>query len=77
MPAACAPSSASWPLLPPSIPVAPDASSSRRRGIGVQYCHGVMAHPFEAHAWVEYHGEVVNDIPEHVRAFARLPAQLP
>lgn len=49
----------------------------RRRGVAAQYCQGVMAYPFEAHAWVEYRGEVLNDIPEHVESFARLPAQLP
>ena len=49
----------------------------RRRGIAVQYCQGVMAYPFEAHAWVEYAGEVLNDIPEHAVSFARLPAPLP
>jgi hypothetical protein len=49
----------------------------RRRGIAVRYCHGVMAHPFEAHAWLEYRGEVINDIVEHATQFARLPDQLP
>jgi hypothetical protein len=49
----------------------------RRGGIAVQYCQGVMAYPFEAHAWVEYAGEVLNDIPEHAASFARLPAPLP
>jgi hypothetical protein len=49
----------------------------RRRGIAVQYCQGVMAYPFEAHAWVEYAGEVLNDVQEHAVSFARLPAPLP
>jgi hypothetical protein len=49
----------------------------RRCGVAVRYCQGVQPHPFEAHAWVEYLGEVVNDVPEHVRFFARLPEQLP
>lgn len=49
----------------------------RSRGIAVQYCQGVMAYPFEAHAWVEYDGAVLNDIPEHAASFARLPAPLP
>jgi hypothetical protein len=49
----------------------------RRQGIGVKYCQGVQPHPFEAHAWVEYRGEVINDFSEHTRCFARLPDQLP
>ena len=34
-------------------------------------------YPFQAHAWIEYRGEVVNDVPEHAGFFARLPEQLP
>lgn len=49
----------------------------RQQGIGVKYCQGVQPHPFEAHAWIEYQGEVINDFKEHVRLFARLPVQLP
>ena len=49
----------------------------RRHGVAVKYCQGVMARPFEAHAWIEYRGEVVNDIAEHANQFARLPDQLP
>jgi Transglutaminase-like superfamily len=49
----------------------------RRRGVDVKYCQGVQPHPFEAHAWVEYRGEVINDFSEHTRCFARLPDQLP
>jgi hypothetical protein len=49
----------------------------RKRGVAVQYCQGVASRPFEAHAWLEYRGEVINDIAEHARRFARLPAQLP
>jgi hypothetical protein len=37
----------------------------------------VQPYPFQAHAWIEYQGEVVNDVPEHARFFARLPEQLP
>jgi Transglutaminase-like superfamily len=49
----------------------------RRRGVAVSYCHGVQPQPFEAHAWLEYRGEAINDVPEHVRRFARLPDLLP
>jgi hypothetical protein len=48
----------------------------RRKGIGVHYYQGVRPYPFQAHAWVEYRGEVINDVPEHVAQFARLPDQL-
>jgi hypothetical protein len=49
----------------------------RRQGVPVRYCHGVQPSPLTAHAWVEYGGEVVNDVAEHVREFSRLPDQLP
>lgn len=49
----------------------------RRQGIAVAYCQGVMPCPFQAHAWIEFEGEVVNDVAEHARQFARLPLQLP
>lgn len=49
----------------------------RRRGAAVTFCQGVQPHPFQAHAWVEYGGTVINDAAEHVKAFARLPEQLP
>ncbi len=49
----------------------------RRQGVAVKYCHGVQPSPLAAHAWVEYQGEVVNDVPEHVDEFSRLPEQLP
>ncbi len=49
----------------------------RRRGAEVTYCQGVQARPFLAHAWVEYGGEPINDVAEHVRQFARLPEGLP
>lgn len=49
----------------------------RRQGIPVRYCHGVQPHPFLAHAWIEYNGEPLNDVPEHVKHFARLPDILP
>jgi hypothetical protein len=49
----------------------------RRQGVAVRYCHGVQPYPFEAHAWIEYRGEPINDVPEHVRGFARLQGELP
>jgi hypothetical protein len=41
----------------------------RRRGVAVRYRMGVQMYPFLAHAWVEYRGEPINDVPEHVRRF--------
>jgi hypothetical protein len=49
----------------------------RRQGVPVKYCHGVQPWPLLSHAWVEYRGEVVNDVPERVSEFSRLPEQLP
>jgi hypothetical protein len=49
----------------------------RRQGIAVKYCQGVQAHPFVAHAWVEYRDEPVNDVIEHVQLYAPLPSPLP
>lgn len=49
----------------------------RRQGVPVRYCHGVQPWPLTSHAWVEYRGEVVNDVPERVSEFSRLPDQLP
>ena len=49
----------------------------RRKCVAVKYCQGVQAYPFQAHAWVEYRNEVINDVPEHAHFFARLPDQLP
>jgi hypothetical protein len=49
----------------------------RRQGVSVRYCHGVRPSPLSAHAWIEYDGEVINDVPEHVKEFSRLPDQLP
>jgi hypothetical protein len=48
----------------------------RRQGVGVRYCQGVQAYPFAAHAWVEYRGEPINDVAEHVKWFTRLPEEL-
>ncbi len=49
----------------------------RQQGAAVQYCHGVQPLPLMSHAWVEYRGEVINDVPERVKEFSRLPDQLP
>jgi hypothetical protein len=49
----------------------------RRQGVAAVYCQGVQPYPFQAHAWIEYQGEIINDVPEHARFFARLPEQLP
>lgn len=49
----------------------------RRRGVAVVYRQGVMPHPFQAHAWIEYRGEVITDVAEHARQFVLLPDQLP
>jgi transglutaminase-like putative cysteine protease len=49
----------------------------RRDGIAARYCQGVKPYPFQAHAWVEYRGEPINDVAEHAGQFARLPEQLP
>ena len=49
----------------------------RRHGISVQMRLGIQRYPFMAHAWVEYRGVPINDVPEHVRIFTALdpPAQ--
>jgi hypothetical protein len=49
----------------------------RSQGVAVKFRMGVQAHPFAAHAWVEYRGEVLNDVPEHLKAFAPLADDLP
>lgn len=49
----------------------------RRQGVPVGYCHGVQPWPLISHAWVEYRGEVINDVPERVKEFTRFPDQLP
>lgn len=49
----------------------------RRQGVPVRYCHGVQPWPLISHAWVEYRGEVINDVPERVEEFSRFPDQLP
>jgi hypothetical protein len=50
---------------------------ARRQQIAVRYCQGMQLYPFEAHAWIEYRGEVINDVAEHVKHFTKFPEQLP
>ena len=45
----------------------------RRAGVAVELRFGVKPNPFEAHAWVEYAREPINDFPEHVKYFAPMP----
>jgi hypothetical protein len=49
----------------------------RQQGVAVRYHQGIQPHPFEAHAWLEYRGEPINDVAEHVKLFSCLPALLP
>lgn len=49
----------------------------RRHGVAVRYRQGVIANPFQAHAWIEYNGAVINDVAEHAKQFTVLPDQLP
>lgn len=49
----------------------------RSTGVPVEHCIGVRRIPFQAHAWVEYEGRVVQDSASHSRQFAvlaRIPA---
>jgi hypothetical protein len=50
---------------------------ARRQGIAVRYCQGMQLYPFQAHAWITYRGQVINDVPEHVKHFTTFPDQLP
>lgn len=49
----------------------------RRGGVPVKFRLGVQPFPFLAHAWVEYRGELINDVLEHTKWFACLPDLLP
>lgn len=46
----------------------------RRAGLPIRLRLGVQAYPFAAHAWVEYAGKVLNDVPEHVAHFTPVDA---
>jgi hypothetical protein len=48
----------------------------RRQGVNVKFIMGVQVYPFGAHAWVEYRGEPVTDVAEHVSWFVPLPGAL-
>lgn len=48
----------------------------RRAGLDATFRVGIQAHPFAAHAWVEYRGIPVNDVAEHVNRFQRLTEPL-
>ncbi|MBX6331635.1 MAG: lasso peptide biosynthesis B2 protein [Gemmatimonadaceae bacterium] len=48
----------------------------RRSGVAVAFRMGVQIAPFVAHAWVEYRGTPINDVPEHVKWFTPLPDQV-
>lgn len=41
----------------------------RRAGVAVRFRVGAQLYPFLAHAWVEYQGRPINDVPEHVQLF--------
>jgi hypothetical protein len=49
----------------------------RRQHVAARYRQGARPYPFEAHAWIEYGGEIINDVPEHALMFASLPEVLP
>jgi hypothetical protein len=49
----------------------------RRAGAHTDFRLGVQAAPFAAHAWVERHGEPVNDVLEHVEQFTPVPLGTP
>ena len=38
----------------------------RRQGVSATLCFGVKKFPFEAHSWVESHGEILDDFPPRV-----------
>jgi Transglutaminase-like superfamily/Coenzyme PQQ synthesis protein D (PqqD) len=44
----------------------------RSAGLPVEHCIGVRRFPFQAHAWVEYHGSVVQDNPSQQSVFRTL-----
>jgi hypothetical protein len=46
-------------------------------GVAARFRQGVQAHPFAAHAWIEYRAVVINDVVEHVQRYTPMPDQLP
>jgi hypothetical protein len=45
----------------------------RGRGVPAELRIGVQVYPFQAHAWVELHGQPVNEDVETVEKFRALP----
>ncbi len=45
----------------------------RLQGVDVRFVNGVKVDPFAAHAWIEYRGEPLNDVAEHVELYTPLP----
>lgn len=45
----------------------------RQQGVDVRLVNGVKVDPFGAHAWLEYQGEPLNDVAEHVALYTRVP----
>lgn len=42
----------------------------RKAGVDARFVMGVQPYPFAAHAWVEYNGIPLTDVPEHTNHFA-------
>lgn len=49
----------------------------RRAGAHAELRLGVQAVPFASHAWVERHGEPLNDVLEHTEQFTPIPLGIP
>lgn len=41
-----------------------------KKNFDVEMKIGIKSYPFEAHAWIEYNGEVINDTKEHAGGYA-------
>jgi hypothetical protein len=48
----------------------------RRQRVPIEFRLGVQPQPFLAHAWIEYQGEPINDVAEHVRQFVPMGTEL-
>jgi hypothetical protein len=44
----------------------------RRRGVAVEFLLGVKTFPFAGHAWVEYDGCAIDELPSNVSRYAVL-----
>lgn len=42
----------------------------RKAAVDARFVMGVQPYPFAAHAWVEYRGIPLTDVPEHINHFA-------